>query len=54
MKWRETEENCRPIMRSFIICRLLFSKYEDEDEMGGACSAHGKYEKGVKNFDWKA
>jgi hypothetical protein len=44
------------MMRSFIICRLLFTKHHQddrikEDEMDEACSAHGRRnEKYVLNF----
>jgi hypothetical protein len=43
-KWRENGENC--IMRSFVTCVLdqIYNSDDQikEDEMGGACSIHGK------------
>jgi hypothetical protein len=38
-KWREAGEDC--IMRSFVTCKLHQIK---EDEIGGACSMHGRDE----------
>jgi hypothetical protein len=52
--WREAGEDC--IMRSFITCMLhhiLSGDQVKEDEMGGACSMHGRCEKCIQNFGGK-
>jgi hypothetical protein len=45
------------MMKSFIICRLLFAKYlGDEiknDEMGGACRKRERNEKWKQHFSLK-
>jgi len=52
-KWREAGEHC--IMRSFvtfILHQILCDQVED-NEMDGACSAHGRDEKCAQNFGRK-
>jgi hypothetical protein len=44
-------------MGSFIICthhQILLADQIKENEVGRACGTHGRGEKPVQGFDWKA
>jgi hypothetical protein len=54
-KWWEAGKGC--IMRELhkfhtspTVVRVIKMK---EDEMGGACSTHGRYKKSIRCFGWK-
>jgi hypothetical protein len=53
MKLQEVGENC--IMRSCMVSTLHPEGDQiKEDEMGGACGAHGGGERCIKHFGWEA